>query len=65
MKEYRYILMVRNYALRDDKKELGISLKTNSSMILQKHIKSILDYGNLDFKVLVNDEIEESFDEVE
>ena len=63
MNNYKYVLMVRNNAFRGE--EMGVSLKTNSQMLLQKHIAKLLGYGNIDFKVFVNTEIEENENEIE
>ena len=63
MKNYKYILMVRNNAFRGE--EMGVSIQTNSSIILKRHINQVLNYGNLDFKVLVNTEIDENENEIE
>jgi hypothetical protein len=63
MNKYKYILMIRNNAFRGE--EMGVSLSTNSQMILQKHIAKLLSYGNIDFKVFVNTEIEENENENE
>jgi hypothetical protein len=63
MNNYKYILMIKNNAFRGD--EMALSMKTNSQMILQKHIAKILGYGNIDFKVFVNTEIEENENENE
>ena len=63
MENYKYILMIKNNAFRGE--EMALSIKTNSQMILQKHIAKILGYGNIDFKVFVNTEIEENENENE
>jgi hypothetical protein len=63
MEKYKYILMIRNNAFRGE--EMGVSLSTNSQMILQKHIAKLLSYGNIDFKVFVNTDIEENENEIE
>ena len=63
MNNYKYILMVKNNAFRNE--EMSVSIQTNSSIILKRHINQVLNYGNLDFKVLVNTEIEENENEIE
>jgi hypothetical protein len=55
--------MVRNNAFRGE--EMGVSIQTNSRIILKRHINQVLNYGNLDFKVLVNTEIDENENEIE
>jgi hypothetical protein len=63
MNNYKYILMVKNNAFRGE--EMSVSIQTNSSIILKRHINQVLNYGNLDFKVLVNTEIDENENEIE
>jgi hypothetical protein len=57
MSKYRYNLYIKNNAFRGE--EMSLSVMTNRRDVIDHEIENILNYGNIDFKVLVNDDVEE------
>ena len=57
MPKYRYNLYIKNNAFRGE--EMSLSCMTNKREVIDAEINNILNLGNIDFKLLVNDEIDE------
>ena len=57
MKKYRFELYAQNNFFRNEE-QMNFSLATNSYKEIINAIENCIMYGNIDFKILTNDEIE-------